>query len=560
MTALWTRRHWLARTTAGGAALTFGARSWSRTPRLDPRRAARLARQQQLWDPTSYETIAAQAVDAARAAGAHYADARITRTVGHKYLFDGSVRELSNDVEITGVGVRALVNGYWGFAACPWRDPESAVAMARAAVAQAKLNASGPPRTVELSHCPPVRGRWTTPIRIDPFQVSVEEKLDYAAYWEACANAVHLTMPSPLRCRLIFMRQERVLATSEGTLVSQTVYDSMGDVTFDAGALSDGSSGGAIRGLERTGKGWEMVLDAKIPEQIQGLAVAPAIRGNKGATVGRSTIVCDGGIMALLLDATLGLATQLDRALGYEADHRGTSYLDDPLGMLGEVAVAAPMVTVTANRSAPAQLATVQWDDEGVVPTPFTIVTSGILTDFQTTREQASWLAPYYAKRGRPVQSHGCAAAETALLAPLQMTPNLSLEPGAAAIGVQDLVADVSRGILITRDPRAGVRSDFQAKNGMLKGRMQEIRDGRLGAFLDGGTVQFTAPQLWKSIATVAGPASIVTLPTPVYEPNWLWGGQGGGQNIVKGEPIQSSPHSVQAAAATIVNQAVVHE
>ena len=46
--------------------------------------------------------------------------------------------------------------------------------------------------------------------------------------------------------------------------------------------------------------------------------------------------------MASLVEQTFGVATQLDRALGYEANAGGTSYIDDPLGMVGHLQVARP--------------------------------------------------------------------------------------------------------------------------------------------------------------------------------------------------------------------------
>ena len=105
--------------------------------------------------------------------------------------------------------------------------------------------------------------------------------------------------------------------------------------------------------------------------------------------------------------------------------------------MVGRHPVAAPAVTVTANRTEPGGCATVQWDDEGVVPEEFTLVKDGVLTDFHTMRESASWLKDYYGQQQRPVRSHGCAAAPTALHAPLTHPPNLALAPGARGAGLR---------------------------------------------------------------------------------------------------------------------------
>ena len=160
------------------------------------------------------------------------------------------------------------------------------------------------------------------------------------------------------------------------------------------------------------------------------------------------------------------MATQLDRALGYEANAGGTSFMNDPLAMLGSFKTASPLVTIKSNRSAPMQLATVKWDDEGVVPSDTTLVKDGILHDFQTTREQAAWLAPYYSKSGRPVQSNGCAAAQSALAITMQHMPNLSLEPNPSQVKLDDLVANVKDGMQVEHGSLEQI--DFQGRTGLV--------------------------------------------------------------------------------------------
>jgi TldD protein len=256
--------------------------------------------------------------------------------------------------------------------------------------------------------------------------------------------------------------------------------------------------------------------------------------------------------MTALLDATLALATQVDRALGYESNASGTSYLKDPLGMLGTFQAASPLVTVTANRSAPTQLATVRWDAEGVVPEEVTLIKQGVLVDYQTTREQASWLAPYYQKVGKPVHSHGYAGAETALATPLQMVPNVALVPSTESTRLEDLIASVRDGFLITGGK---VTTDFQGRTGTLRaaaGAMHAITNGRVGKAIVGGAVHFDSLDLWKKIAALGGATTVASVGHGSF--GFIYGGTG----TAKGEPAQSTPYTVQAAAALIQDQAVV--
>jgi len=308
------------------------------------------------------------------------------------------------------------------------------------------------------------------------------------------------------------------------------------------------------------------MLNADIPGQLRQardrLQEEQQLQNNvKPVPVGRYTVVCDGATMAALLDRTLGVATQLDRALGYEANAAGTSFLDDPLGMVGHFPVAAPLITVTANRTAPGDLATVRWDDEGVAAESFTLVKDGVLVDFQTTRAGAAWLAPYYTKAGLPVKSHGCAAAEDSLGLTLAMQPNLALAPGAPTVRVDDLVANVTQGILVTEGDVTQL--DSQARTGVLTGQMQEIRNGRVGALLTGGAVLFDTLDLWKHIVAVGGAATAGRVVSPrilmmVGNGEFLRGARGFGMDV-KGQPPQSTSRTTRGVAATILNQPIIN-
>lgn len=501
-------------------------------------------------DPGLLEALTQQAVDAARGAGAAYADARFTRTTQQIFSMTGAIG-LADFSDTVGFGVRALVNGYWGFAASSVWTPPEAVRLARLAVAEATASAKGPPRVVDLGTPTIAKGRWATPIQIDPFtQVPIEEKLDFIAYWKACAGQAGVDFVEfGLSSDLEFLRQERVLATSDGTLVTQTVYET--GATFKC--YTQGPTGRipvTIDGLDRAGKGWELFLEANLPDQFprrRDEALQRARWGNKPTVVGRYTLVCDGATMAAVLDQTLGVATQLDRAFGYEANASGTSFLDDPLAMVGQFQVAAPLVTVTSNRSAPAELATVHWDEEGMIPIDTPLIQDGVLVDFQTTREQAAWLAPYYQQHHRTVRSNGCAAAEDAHYITLQHPPNFAMTPSRGATTVEDVVANVTNGIFI--EGGTVFQMDAQVRNGLLSGGMRQIKNGRVGAATSGGAILFNTRDLWKNVTAIGGPKTqnVVAMAA----------GAGGRR---KGEPAQSvASHTISAPAAMITNQALIN-
>ena len=467
--------------------------------------------------------------------------------------FDG---RFEVDDETLGVGVRALVNGYWGFAASPYWEPDEVVQLAHDAVAQAKDNMLGTPRVVDLGVVPTVTGHWETPVTIDPFTVSIEEKLDFIKYLqqEAVLAGVKFANAGQLSA-MQFARQERVIANSEGTLLTQTLYESGANIVIDSGNLSAGGPIALVQRIDTAGQGWERLRDANIPEQFVQIAEdlrrqSATANFRKAADVGRYTLVCDGATMGALVNRTWGLATQLDRALGYEANAAGTSILTDPLAMLGQLQVAGSPVTITANRSAPTQLATVKWDDEGVIPASFSLIENGLLVDFQTTREQAAWLTPYYQRQKKTIYSRGCAAAESGLTITMQHMPNLALEPSSTDSTVTEMISSVTKGILVEN---GSVETDFQVAGGTLWGRMREITNGRLGRSLTGGAIFFNTLEFWKNITAVGGKS------TRVVQAESQYGLSNEGIASYKGQPGQATSHSYSGVAATILNQPLIN-
>jgi TldD protein len=182
----WTRRQFVHRSST--TALLTAVPSWLASRHdarhdwsgyLDPRDPRAQARAARIAHPVNPETVRAlvlRAVEAAKSAGATYAEARVTRVVQEVFVGAGLLR----DEEDLGIGVRALANGAWGFAASPYWNLDEAARLGRDAVAQARTNARVSATDVELGSYPVATGSWTTPIRIDPFQIPIEEKLDFA--------------------------------------------------------------------------------------------------------------------------------------------------------------------------------------------------------------------------------------------------------------------------------------------------------------------------------------------------------------------------------------------
>ncbi len=112
------------------------------------------------------------AIEAARARGAEHVDVRISRQ-RTRSASARDARPLAVVADsVTGLGVRVLVDGVWGFAAGDLVAPESAAEVAALAVAMARVAAPVARERVELAAEPVHVGQvWANPLGIDPFLV-----------------------------------------------------------------------------------------------------------------------------------------------------------------------------------------------------------------------------------------------------------------------------------------------------------------------------------------------------------------------------------------------------
>jgi TldD protein len=476
------------------------------------------------------KALALRAVEAARTAGASYSDVRLTHTRTRSFM--ASVTSIG-DAESMVVGARALVNGYWGFASSPVWSPDEMARLGREAVHQAKVNALGPARSAELAPVPVVADQhWVMPVEIDPFEVSPFEIVDYL---RSLAEFVwrHRDF-DVVDNKCLFEVQEKAFASSDGSYLTQRLYRAQGGFAIKLQHEGVPAVEGPLDRLTPAGLGWELYKGQPLRQYIEELMAQleeDAKLPIEPVEVGRYDTACDARSVARLLDNTIGSATQLDRALGYEANAGGTSYLTDPFKMLGSYEAGASAMTVTANRSEKGGAATAKWDDEGVAPDDFPLVKGGVLADFQTMREGAGWLGALYEKRGSPVRSRGCAAAPSGLEAPLTHTPNIALAPSSAKLDFDAAVAGLTKGIAVRG---MGADMDFQSSSGLGTGRVYRVKNGKRVARLNGAGFLFRATDLWKSLGAMGGAGSLRRY----------------GHAVSKGEPAQTTYHSVTAPPA----------
>src|SRR4030095_6821363 len=165
----------------------------------------------------------------------------------------------------------------------------------------------------------------------------------------------------------------------------------------------------------------------------------------KSVEAGEWDLILEPTNLWLTIHESIGHPTELDRALGEEANYAGTTFAAPPEKMLGQFKYGPAFMNVQADRTQEGSLSRVAWDDEGVPADQWRIVDKGVLKDYQTTRE----LAGRIQKLTGVARSHGCSFADSWRSVQFQRMPNISLLPGEQEIGVNQIVAATERGILI---------------------------------------------------------------------------------------------------------------
>ncbi len=443
---------------------------------------------------------------AAKAAGAGYADVRIGRQ-RQNFVFTRE-QHIQNvvDTDSMGCGVRALVDGTWGFAATRLLTKDGVSAAAREAVSIAKANRAARDRPVVLTPAPASVGTWKSAFTKDPWDVSVEEKA--ALLLKANGEALKVKGVKYIFSGLFFVKEERSYANSEGSLTQQTAVRSWPLMQITAINADQSDFQNRTNIAAPMGRGWEYVLERDLAghaqqwgeEAVQKLTAKPV-------EVGRYDLVLHPSHLWLTIHESVAHPTELDRAMGYEANYAGTSFVSPPEKMLGQFKYGPELMNIQGDRNQEGCLGTVGWDDEGVKPEPFLLIKKGIVNDYQTTREQAAWLDWWYKKQSKPTRSHGCSYAQNWDNVQFQRMPNVSLLPGEKEQSFEDLIAATDRGIAIIGDGSFSI--DQQRYNAQFGGQVfHEIKGGKIVGQLKDVAYQMRTPDFWNAMDMIGGKKS----------------------------------------------------
>ena len=453
--------------------------------------------------------LADAALQAATGAGASYCDVRIGRYLRQFVMTrEDKVQNVVN-TESTGIGVRVIADGAWGFAATNGLSNDSVAEAARRAVAIARANAKIQSEKVQLA---PVKGvgevSWRTPIRKNAMEVPIKDKVELllsvnAAATGAGANFVNST--------LFLVNEQKYFASTDGSYIDQDVHRIWAPFTVTAidkasgkFRTRDGLSAPAGLGYEyldgdasqkfvspngvvNYGLSYDMREDAiAAAKQAQEKLKAPSVKP------GKYDLVIDPSNLFLTIHENVGHPLELDRVLGYEANYAGTSFAT--LDKRGSFRWGSDLVNLYADKTRPGSLGAVGYDDEGVKCKRWDLVKDGILVDYQTIRDQAHIVGK--------TESDGCCYADSWSSVQFQRMANVSLAAGSDKLSVADMVKDVENGIYIIGDGSFSI--DQQRYNAQFGGQLfYEIKNGAITRMIEDVAYQIRTPEFWNACSAV---------------------------------------------------------
>lgn len=451
------------------------------------------------------------ALDVAKTYGATYADIRIIEKQSESIAIkNGRVEELTASTNY-GFGIRVVADGSWGFAGSFLVDKGEIERVARLAVEIAKASAMIKKENVVLAPAQAIQDSYKSPLEIDPFRVSLDDKLALLSEAEEIIRKTKGVAIST--ASMSISREKKIFANLEGSYIEQEITESgaaIEAVAIQAAEVQERSYPNSHGGDVATA-GYEFIQGLNLKDHAPRVAEeAVALLSAKQCPSGEFTVILDGSQLALQVHESCGHPAELDRVLGMEASYAGTSFMT--LDKLNKLQYGSPIVNINADATIPHALGTFGYDDEGVPAQKFDIIKNGLFVGYLTDRETAPVIGQ---------QSNGCARADGWGRIPLIRMTNINLLPGDSSL--EEMISEVDDGLYLATNRSWSIddkRLNFQFATQIG----WEIKKGKLGSMVKNPNYTGITPEFWKSCDAIAGPSE------------WrVWGLP----NCGKGEPTQ---------------------
>ena len=450
---------------------------------------------------TSQE-LANQAVKLIKESGCEYGDIRIchyrTQSLSAR---DRSLKGLSDNVS-SGFGVRVLLDGAWGFAASHRKTPEEITRIVALAVEIAKGSRLSQQKRVELAPVEAYQDKYVTPIEIDPFEISIGEKADLLLSINDRLLSYQDQGIKKASSFLRFTKEDKVFASTEGSIIEQTIYRTYPG--FSCTAILNGDAQSRYYERPPLNIGYEHINPEDLLGNVDRVATEAIAKVNapRWELDTNTTLILKPTNLFLTIHESVGHPTELDRVYGYESNFAGTSFATTDKWK--KLQYGASCVNFVADRTQPNGRSTMAYDDEGVPAQQWYVVKDGILNDYLTDRETAHRLG-----RG---SSNGSAYADSWSSVPMVRIPNLGLEPGKAGgshtATLDEMIANTKDGILI--DGIGSYSIDQQRRNFQFGGdAFWKVENGKVVGMLKDVTYHSMTTDFWNSVDALGGESEL---------------------------------------------------
>ena len=474
------------------------------------------------FDEGDFRRMADTAIFTAKNNGASYADIRICKNRNQMVSTSEDRVDSISDSDDIGFGVRVLINGTWGFASSAFVNEPEVVKVTLLACEISKANSILQKIPVELSVTQSYTDTYNTPVEINPFEISITDKIDLQLKYNKLAMSLGADY---INSFMWFINEWKFFASSEGSYITQDLHRIWAETEVTAVDKKEGKFKSRTTDVAPLSMGYEYFKVFPFEKEIESsVEIAKMKLKAPEAEPGKKDIIIHGNNLFLTIHESCGHPTELDRALGYEANYAGTSFMTPD--KLGKLKYGSDIINLKADRTQKYGLATRGYDDDGVKTVEWPIIENGIFVNYQTTREQAKFVDQK--------DSYACAFADSWSHFPIQRMPNVSLIPSEEKRSLDDLISDTEDAILIVG--RSSWSIDMQRYNFQFTGQeFWEIKNGKKKGMIDNAAYQGNTVDFWNSCDAICDASEYYL---------------GGSLFCGKGEPGQISPVSHGAVPA----------
>jgi len=396
-------------------------------------------------------------VEQARRCGAQFADIRAQRGRGSSVLVQDRKAEKVFYSQSSGVAVRVLFDGAWGFASTDGLEPSAIRNCLEEAICLAKESAKYVSDRAVLALFEPIQANVDVLGRLDPEQVPLAKKQAICLDLERSAlGAGEGKIVNSIVSYSDGIREQWIVNTG-GTQVYSKITRSRAScsVTAVEGDLRQnnyqcvGHQGGPEILLDLNPEEFSVRASKKVLQQLR----------SKKAPAGEFPVIFHPTISGLLAHEALGHNAEAD------AIWTGQSILQDKLNQQ----VASPLVTIVDDASLPGKYGSEPFDSEGIPTRRREVVKNGV---FQTMLHSLETAGKFN------TVSNGCGRAQDYGSMPIVRMSNTFFEPGESSL--EEMIKDVEKGIYL-REGHEGYVFTERGQFLVHASEAQMIEHGELG-------------------------------------------------------------------------------